>query len=109
MARDGVTSHESRVSRPATCDLMSHLSQIDTTNPLARKLLVAPDIAWGWETIVALARLRRGIVGWEATTLLGLAEDLAFTEMDQRGLRRASDVDLTTLVDRALAASYASA
>ncbi|HEX6992505.1 MAG TPA: PD-(D/E)XK nuclease family protein [Gemmatimonadales bacterium] len=88
---------------------MSHLSQIDTTNPLARKLLVAPDIAWGWETIVALARLRRGIVGWEATTLLGLAEDLAFTEMDQRGLRRASDVDLTTLVDRALAASCASA
>jgi hypothetical protein len=69
--------------------LLAHLSGIDTSQPLARKLLVAPDIAWGWETIVALARLRRGIVGWQATTLLGLAEDLAFTEMGQRGLRRA--------------------
>ena len=105
MTRDGVTSHESRVSRPATRDLLAHLSGIDTSQPLARKLLVAPDIAWGWETIVALARLRRGIVGWQATTLLGLAEDLAFTEMGQRGLRRASDVELTTLVDRALAES----
>ncbi|HET7602665.1 MAG TPA: hypothetical protein VFK36_06570, partial [Gemmatimonadales bacterium] len=69
---------------------------------MTRKLLIAPDIAWGWETIVALARRQRGIVGWEATTLLGLAEDLAFTEMGHRGLTRATDVQLTTLVDRAL-------
>jgi ATP-dependent helicase/nuclease subunit B len=89
-------------------DFTGMLAQYDEAHPLVRKVLVAPDIAWGWETIVALARLRRGIVGWEATTLLGFAEDLAFTEMGQRGLRRASDVELTTLVDRALVESCAS-
>jgi RecB family exonuclease len=82
---------------------LSALAQFDATNPLSRKLLIAPDIAWGWETIVALARTRRGIVGWEATTLLGLAQDLAFTEIGHRQLARATDVQLTTLVDRALA------
>jgi CRISPR/Cas system-associated exonuclease Cas4 (RecB family) len=105
--RDGVTSHESRVSRPATRDLLAQLSGVDASQPLARKLLVAPDITWGWETIVALARRRRGTVGWEATTLLGIAEDLAFTEIAHRGLRRATDVQLGTLVNRAIAVASA--
>ena len=81
---------------------LDFLARFDSANPLSRKLLIAPYITWGWEAIVALARTRRGIVGWEATTLLGLAEDLAFTEMGHRGLTRATDVQLTTLVDRAL-------
>jgi CRISPR/Cas system-associated exonuclease Cas4 (RecB family) len=75
----------------------------DQAHPLARKRLVAPDIAWGWETLVALARRQRGIIGWEATTLLALADAMAFTAMDEHGLRRASDVELTMLVDRAIA------
>lgn len=84
-------------------NLTNILAQVDEAHPLARKLLIAPDLAWGWETIVALARERQGIVGWEATTLLMLAGELAFTALGERGLRRASDVELTTLVDRAIA------
>ena len=91
-----------RTALSAQRTALAVLAQLDTEHPLTRKLLIAPDIAWGWETIVALARTRRGIVGWEATTLLGLAEELAFTEMGHRGLKRATDIQLTTLVDRAL-------
>lgn len=83
--------------------ILTALAAVDAAHPLARKLLVAPDINWGRETVFALARKLRGIVGWEVTTLLGLAEELAFTELAHRGLRRATDVELTMLVDRAIA------
>ena len=90
-----------RVSRLASRVI---LAQFDAAHPLARKLLVAPDVNWGRETLFALARKLGGAVGWEVTTLLGLAQELAFTAMGHQGLRRASDVELTVLVDRAITA-----
>lgn len=87
--------------------MIIQLAALDAAHPFTRKLLVAPDIGWGREVILALARRLGEHVGWETTTLLGMAEELAFTELGQRRLRRASDVELTALMDRALAAACA--
>ena len=53
------------------------------------------------EHLTALARQTGGWVGWRALTLRGLAEELALGATAGK-LRTAGDVELTTLVDRAL-------
>ncbi|HEU4700519.1 MAG TPA: PD-(D/E)XK nuclease family protein [Gemmatimonadales bacterium] len=82
--------------------LVDALATLDRAHPTARKLLVGPDVNWGRELLVALARRTGGWIGWEACNLRGLAEELAFVDLGHLGRRRGSDVEITTLVDRAL-------
>ncbi|HEU4570552.1 MAG TPA: PD-(D/E)XK nuclease family protein [Gemmatimonadales bacterium] len=68
--------------------------------PLRRRWLLGPTINWGREALVALARRDGGHIGWEAVTLRGIAEELAFTA---REARVAGDLELQLLLDQALA------
>ncbi len=87
---------------------LAALSALNAAQPTHRKILVAPDINWGREILFALAWRTGGWVGWEPATLKSIAEDLAFAELGASGRRVAGDVELTTLIDEALADAVAS-
>lgn len=82
--------------------LLESLASVTRAHPHARKRLVGPDINYGRELLAALARHTGGWIGWEATTLRGLAEDLAFVALHERGWRAGSDVEIGALVNQAL-------
>ena len=79
------------------------LAAIDRDHPIARKILVAPDINWGREALMALARHTGGWIGWEAATLRSVAADLALVPLEARRTRIAGDIEIAALSDRALA------
>ena len=76
-------------------------------HPVVRKRLVGPDINFGREHLAALARETGGWIGWEATTLRTIAEELAFVPLSERGIRVANDIQIGSLVNRALDAVIA--
>ena len=82
--------------------LLSSLARVNAQHPHRRKRLLGVDVNHGRELLLALARDTGGWVGWEATTLRSIADDLAFVPLHARGLRIASDVELTALVGAAL-------
>ena len=86
---------------PAMSRLLTSLARVNTAHPHNRKRLLGVDVNHGRELLLALARETGGWVGWEATTLRGLADELAFVTLHSRGLRIASDVELTSLVTAA--------
>ena len=90
-----------------TFGLLHSLRSVTRAHPTARKLLVAPDINLGRELLASLARATGGWIGWEATNLRGIAEDLAFVPLAQQGVRAGSDVEIAALVNRALDAAIA--
>jgi hypothetical protein len=79
------------------------LAAIDQAQPLTRKILVASDINWGREALLALARRSGGWIGWEPATLRSIAAELALVPLNRRRTRIAGDVELAALTDRALA------
>ncbi|HEX6535263.1 MAG TPA: PD-(D/E)XK nuclease family protein [Gemmatimonadaceae bacterium] len=93
-------------SRPA---ILRSLEAATRAHPTDRKRLVAPDVNHGRELLVTLARSIGGWVGWEATNLRGIAEELAFVPLAERGVRAASDVEIAALVNRALDRALAGA
>ncbi|MBC7844794.1 MAG: PD-(D/E)XK nuclease family protein [Gemmatimonadaceae bacterium] len=82
--------------------LLASLAQVTRDHPHARKRLLGVDVNHGRELLLALARDGGGWVGWEATTLRSLADDLAFVPLHARGLHIATDVELTALISTAL-------
>lgn len=88
--------------RPARSRLFRNLERITSEAPLARKRLVGPDINWGRELLSGLARDTGGWIGWEAANLRGIAEELAFVPLSERGLRAGNDIEIGTLINRAL-------
>lgn len=87
---------------PVSSRLLASLQEITAAHPLARKFLVAPDVNYGRELLLALARLRGGWIGWEATTLRGIAESLAFLPLHERRLRTGRDVEIGAVMNRAM-------
>ncbi|GAC1478722.1 MAG: PD-(D/E)XK nuclease family protein [Gemmatimonadaceae bacterium] len=83
--------------------LLGAVEALDRAHPFARKRLVGPDVNFGRELLVTLARRTGGWVGWEATNLRGIAQALAFLPLAERGRRVADDVTINALVNRALA------
>jgi RecB family exonuclease len=79
------------------------LAAIDRAHPYQRKLLVCPDASYGRELLAALARTEGGWVGWEVTTLRGIAEALSLTALANRKLRHASDIEVAGVADEAFA------
>src|SRR5512146_3396339 len=77
-----------RGSRPA---ILRSLEAATRAHPTERKRLVAPDVNHGRELLITLARSTGGWVGWEATNLRGIAEELAFVPLAERGVRAGSD------------------
>lgn len=82
--------------------LLDALGALDRERPFARKLFVVPDVNFGRELLLAHARRTGGWVGWDVVTLRGVADELAFVAMGAAGRRAGNDVELVTLVDRAL-------
>lgn len=78
-----------------------------TRAPNARKRLIGPDINYGRELLVALARRTGGWIGWEAANLRGIAEQLAFLPLARRNRRTAGDIEIAALVNTALDAAFA--
>ena len=83
--------------------LLHSLEWLGRAHPLARKRLVGPDVNFGRELLVTLARRTGGWLGWEATNLRGIAQSLAFLPLAERGVHVADDVTIDALANRALA------
>jgi len=82
--------------------VLTALAEVTEQHPLERKLLLGPDLNYGRELLFALARRTGGWLGWEPATLRSIADDLAFVPLASTGGRAADDVDITSLLDRAL-------
>ena len=83
--------------------ILESLIAATEANPNGRKRLLGPDVNYGRELLVALARVTGGWIGWEAVNLRGIAEELAFVTLAERDLRIGSDIEIGALVDHALA------
>ncbi|MGA2383898.1 MAG: PD-(D/E)XK nuclease family protein [Gemmatimonadales bacterium] len=82
--------------------LLAGLAAFDKEHPVERKLLLGPDLSYGREMLLALARHAGGWLGWESATLRSIAEEVAFVPLAVAGRRPADDVDIASLLDRAL-------
>lgn len=82
--------------------LLLSLERLTSQFPLARKRLIGPDMNFGRELLVALAQRTGGWIGWEAENLRGVARELAFVPLGEKGVRVAGDLELGLLVNRAL-------
>ena len=85
----------------STSALLASLETETDAHPHERKRLVGPDVNYGRELLVALARRTSGWIGWEATNLRRIAGDLAFVPLHQAGVRVGSDIEIRVLVNRA--------
>lgn len=82
--------------------LLQSLVELTTAHAISRKRLVCIDFASGHELLQSLARTTGGWVGWEAVTPASIAVELAFVPLEERGERKASDVEVAVLVNEAL-------
>src|SRR5215208_913508 len=89
-----------RGRRPTS--VLRALGAITRRHPTDRKRLVGPDVNYGRELLVALARETGDCAGWEATTVRMVADELAAASLAEYGLRAASDIEIAALVNRAL-------
>lgn len=92
-------SRRPHVQAPHTVAALEALSR---DHSVARKVLVSPDVNWGRDILLNVARRTGGWIGWEVATLRGIAGELAFVGLDRERRRIAGDIDLVALVDRAL-------
>ncbi|MBX6331324.1 MAG: PD-(D/E)XK nuclease family protein [Gemmatimonadaceae bacterium] len=81
--------------------LLRSLALATQEHPTDHKRLVGPDVNFGREWLITLARATGGWIGWEATTVRGIAEELAFVPLAERGVRGGSDVEIGALVNHA--------
>ncbi|MDB4879770.1 MAG: hypothetical protein JWL60_1216 [Gemmatimonadetes bacterium] len=82
--------------------LLRALQAVDSLHRTSRKRLVGPDVNFGRELLVSLARRTGGWIGWEASTLGGIARALAWVPLAERGVSVADDVTINALVNQAL-------
>ncbi len=94
-----------RAEKPSL--LLSSLVAESDLHPNARKRLVGTDVNYGRELLVAFARLRGGWIGWEATNLRGIAEQIAFVPLARARRRAGNDIEIGALVNTALDAAIA--
>lgn len=81
--------------------LLNHLEAITKEYPAQRKIFVGPVLKYGKEVLATLARRRGGWIGWEATTLYHIAQDLAFVPMHGKGIRILGDVEQRVIINQA--------
>ena len=82
--------------------LLDSLARATEQSPDTRKRLIAPDVNFGRELLVALARRTGGWIGWEATSLRAIADELAFVPLARVGRRIAGDVEIAALINASL-------
>lgn len=70
--------------------------------PYEPKRLIGPDVYYGRELLAALAQRTGGWIGWTATSLRRLADEVAFVPLHAAGIRIGSDISIRVLVNRAL-------
>jgi ATP-dependent helicase/nuclease subunit B len=91
--------------KPALNTAAAHLERLTAGYPLTRKRLIAGKL-YARELLLTLARTTGGWIGWEATTLRELAEELAFTRIGRDKLKPASDAEVAALVNEAISAAH---
>ncbi len=84
-----------------TAVLLASLESVTRGHPFDSKRLIGPDVNYGRELLVALARRTGGWIGWEATSLRRIAGDLAFVPLHRAAVRVAGDVEIRVLINRA--------
>ncbi|HEY5087191.1 MAG TPA: hypothetical protein VII66_07555, partial [Gemmatimonadaceae bacterium] len=82
--------------------VLASLESETRAHPYEPKRLIGPDVAYGRELLVALARRTGGWIGWEATSLRRIAGEIAFVPLHAAGIRVGDDVEIRVLVNRAL-------
>lgn len=82
--------------------LLASLAALTVRHPHERKLFVVPDVHYGRELLLALARETGGWVGWQPITLKSIAESITFVPLSESGRRVADDVEVTTLSGQAI-------
>jgi hypothetical protein len=82
--------------------LVESLIRISHEYPTHRKRLVGVDVNHGRELLRVLARRTGGWIGWEATTVRQIADQLAFVALSERGKRAGSDIEIGALISDAL-------
>jgi RecB family exonuclease len=95
------------MSMTASSELLHAVDSLGGAHPFTRKRLVAPDVNFGRELLISLARRTGGWIGWEATNLRAMAQSLAFVPLAEAGVRVADDVTINALVGTALERSIA--
>ncbi len=81
--------------------LLASLESETRAHPYEPKRLIGPDVNYGRELLVALARRTGGWVGWEASNLRRIAGEIAFVPLHQAGVHAGSDIEIRVLVNRA--------
>ncbi|HEX8848738.1 MAG TPA: PD-(D/E)XK nuclease family protein [Gemmatimonadaceae bacterium] len=92
---------------PTPSPLLASLLSATECHPTTRKRLLGPDVNYGRELLVSLARLTGGWIGWEAVNLRGIAEQLAFVPLARSGRRAGGDIEIGAIVNAALDAAIA--
>ncbi|HEY8312140.1 MAG TPA: hypothetical protein VIG47_16360, partial [Gemmatimonadaceae bacterium] len=82
--------------------LLQSLAAETIAHPFAAKQLVGPDVNYGRELLVALARHTGGWIGWEATNLRRIAGELAFAPLHEASTRVAGDIEIRIILNGAL-------
>jgi RecB family exonuclease len=82
--------------------LLTSLARATAATPTTRKRLVAPDVNFARELLVALAQRTGGWIGWEATSLRDIADELAFVPLARLGRRIAGDIEVAALINESL-------
>ena len=90
------------IDREPASRLLGSLDSETGAHPYEPKRLIGPDVNYGRELLVALARRTGGWIGWEATSLGRIAGELAFVPLHASGTEVGSDVRIRVLVNRAL-------
>ncbi len=78
------------------------LADVVEESSAKRKLLICPDINYGREVLAALARSSGGWIGWEATNLRSIAQEIAFVSLAETKRTPGSDIAIGALVNQAL-------
>jgi ATP-dependent helicase/nuclease subunit B len=82
--------------------LVRSLARVAQKNRVARKLIVAPNIAAGRELLRRLSLEGDGWIGFEVTTLPRLAHGIAMESLEKSGLGVLDTFEQQALIDRAL-------
>lgn len=90
------------IHREPASRLLASLQAETQAHAYDAKRLLGPDVNYGRELLVALARRTGGWIGWEATSLRRIAGELAFLPLHASGVNVGSDVMIRVLVNRAL-------
>lgn len=101
MSSSAAPSASASAPERAEPTVLASLRDATRRAPYVRKILVAQDVNYARELLVALARSLNGWIGWESASLRDIADELALVPLARAGRRTASDIELAALIAEA--------